>query len=74
MSAKTALEIAVEVVNTHRRRPIDPPLLLVAICEMPDCGEQFAMMPQDFSRADVHGHPKICRFCTAEYKRNKRKK
>jgi hypothetical protein len=27
------------------------------------------MLPQDFSRADVHGHPKLCRPCAVVRRR-----
>ena len=65
------LDQALAVVNSHRRRPVDPPLLVKAVCSM--CGEAFAMQPQDFSRAQVHGHDTVCRLDSAEHRRNKKK-
>jgi hypothetical protein len=65
------LKQAIEIVNTTRRRPNDPPLVMAAKCE--DCGEAFAMLPQDYSRADVQGHAKLCRLCAAERRRKARR-
>jgi hypothetical protein len=65
------LKEAINIINTTRRRSVDPPLVMLANCD--ECGEDFAMLPQDFSRADVHGHPKICRPCSVERRRKSRR-
>jgi hypothetical protein len=61
MQGKTPLEEAAEVVNTHRRAEGDPPLVYVLNCS--ECGEQFAMLPQDLKLSEKRGHPKTCRLC-----------
>jgi len=65
------LKQAIAVVNTTRRRSIDPPLVMAAKCQ--NCGEAFAMLPQDYSRAEVQGQPKLCRFCAVARRREARR-
>lgn len=62
---------AVEIVNSTRRGPSDPPLLVIAVCGL--CNEQFAMQPQDASRAEVHNLEKVCRFCIPKYRAEARR-
>jgi formylmethanofuran dehydrogenase subunit E len=45
---------------------------LLVVAECAECGEEFAMQPQDASRADVHNHPKVCRMCVNSYRRRQR--
>ena len=77
------LKEAVDFINNYKRGPGYPPLLEIGQCghyfgkDKDDvdgmCGEEFPMLPQDFSRAEEHGDPTICRECSKRYKRNKRK-
>ena len=70
-SARMTLKQAIGVVNKTRRRTSDPALVIGATCN--DCGEEFAMLPQDHSRADVQGLPKLCRLCAVERRREARR-
>ncbi len=76
------LREAVEFINAYKRGPGYPLLLVIGKCghyfgQKDDdvagmCGEEFPMLPQDFSRAREHGDPTICRQCSNKYKRLKR--
>ena len=65
-----ALAAAIEMINTCRRRTVDAPLVVMASCD--ECGNDFAMQPQDYNRAEEHKHSKICRLCIPSYRRKKR--
>jgi hypothetical protein len=65
------LKDAIDVVNRTRRRATDPPLVRLAKCDI--CREEFAMLPQAYSFADVQGHPKVCRPCSVERRRKARR-
>jgi len=65
------LKDAIDLVNKTRRRPTDPPLVLLTTCD--ECGEKFGMQPQDYNRADVQGHPKLCRPCSIDRRRKARR-
>lgn len=66
------LREAIEVVNSTKRGPRDAPLVVLAKCS--ECSEEFAMLPQDFSRAEVQGLPKHCRPCALKKRRESRRK
>ncbi len=65
------LRDAIDVVNRTRRGPTDPPLVMLAKCD--ECGEEFAMLPQDHNRAELQKQPKLCRPCAADRRRKARR-
>ena len=72
------LREAVEVVNSACGRHPATPLVMLAKCEFEEngeeCGQEFPMLPQDYSLSEVRGHPKICPECRPRYHRNKKRR
>jgi hypothetical protein len=67
------LKDAIDLVNTARRSPRDPPLLVLARCD--DCREPFAQPANLAGRiaASAGGLPTLCRLCALERRRASRR-
>lgn len=67
------LREAIEIVNTARRGPRDPPLVVLAKCQ--DCRQEFALPSQVASRIELaKGElPTLCRPCSLNRRRASRR-
>ncbi len=67
------LRDAIEIVNTTRRSPRDPPLVVLKKCD--DCREDFALPAQVASRIELAKGdlPTLCRYCALDRRRASRR-
>ena len=67
------LREAVKIVNTTRRSPRDPPLIVAARCD--ECRQEFALPANLAGRIEASGGdlPTLCRPCALERRRASRR-
>jgi hypothetical protein len=67
------LRDAIDLVNTARRNPRDPPLVVPAKCD--DCRQEFALPSNIAGRLDAAKGklPTLCRICALDRRRASRR-